>query len=355
MSRRSKKKRSRKSGLPPGTLVHIGEVKVGGTKITIIDYNEGGFEEKDVKNLSECCEYRDKATVTWINVGGLHEIPVIEKIGKDYGLHPLLMEDILNTEQRPKLEDYENHVFIVLKMLHYDEPTGEVKTEQVSLVLGKNFVISFQENGGDVFDPIRDRIRHDKGRIRKLGPDYLCYGLIDAIVDNYFVILEKLGEATEDLEDELVASPTKDTINKIHNLRREFLYLRKSVWPLREVISAMQRDDSELIRKDTQIYLRDIYDHTVQAIDNIETFREILAGMLDIYLSSLSNKMNEVMKVLTIIATIFIPLTFIAGVYGMNFKYMPEIDWDYGYYFAWGIMVAVGAIMIIYFKKNKWL
>ena len=313
------------------------------------------MEEKEAKEVEECFPFKDKPTVTWINIDGIQRIDVIEKIGKHFNLHPLALEDIVNTGQRPKMEDFVDYIFVVLKMLYYDEKERETKAEQLSLVLGPNWVISFQENEGDVFDPIRERIRADKGRIRKMGADYLVYALIDAVVDNYFLILEKIGEKIEEIEDELVANPAPETLQAIHNLKRQMIFLRKSVWPLREVISRLERWESQLINKSTDIYLRDVYDHTIQVIDAIETFRDMLSGMLDIYLSSVSNRMNEVMKVLTIIATIFIPLTLVAGLYGMNFRYMPELEWPWGYPLVLFFMFAIGVLMLIYFRKKKWL
>ena len=350
------KKRSKKSGLPPGSLVHIGEKKTEEVKITIIDYDETHFQEKAAKTIDECYSFKDKPTVTWINVEGIHQVEILEKLGECYGLHPLIMEDILNTDQRPKMEDFGEYIYIVLKMLDYTDKTGEMVTEQISLVLGLNFVISFQEGiKGDVFNPIRERIRSEKSRIRKMGADYLTYSLLDAIVDNYFIILEKLGEKIELVEEELVSNPMPETLRIIHNLKREMIFLRKSVWPLREVISGLERGESSLFQKTTGIYLRDVYDHTIQVIDTIETFRDMLSGMLDIYLSSISNRLNAVMKVLTIIATIFMPLTFIAGLYGMNFKYMPELSWSWGYPLILLIMMAVVVSMLFYFKKKRWL
>lgn len=350
------KKRSEKAGLPPGTLVHIGEKKTEKAKITIIDYDEAQFEEKEAKTIEECFPFKDKPTTTWINIEGLHELAIIEKIGEHFGLHPLLLEDIANTEQRPKMEDYGERIFIVLKMLFHDEKANEAKAEQVSLILGPNFVISFQEGiKGDVFDPVRERIRNGKGRTRKMGADYLAYALVDAIVDNYFLILEKLGEKIEDIEEELVTNPASETLRGIHHLKREMIFLRKSVWPLREVLSCLERGESSLIHATTRIYLRDVYDHTIQIIDTIEAFRDMLSGMLDIYLSSISNRMNQIMKVLTIIATIFIPLTFIVGIYGMNFEYMPELKWRWGYFLVLGIMAIIGVWMLIYFRKKRWL
>ncbi len=350
------KKSSKKAGLPPGALVHIGEKKTEKAKITIIDYDEEQFQEKEAKKVEECFPFKEKPTVTWINVDGIHQVEVIEKLGKYFEVHPLVLEDILNTAQRPKMEDFENYLFIVLKMFHYDEKASEIQAEQVSIILGSNFVISFQEREGDVFHPIRERIRNAKGRIRKMAADYLAYSLLDAIVDSYFIIMEKLGEEIEDMEEKLVTNPTPATLQTIHNLKREMIFLRKSVWPLREVISALERGESSLIQESTHIYLRDVYDHTIHVIDTIESFRDMVSGMLDIYLSSISNRMNEVMKVLTIIATIFIPLTFIAGIYGMNFEYMPELKWHWFYPNAfWLTVIVIAGFMALYFKRKKWL
>jgi len=355
------KRSSKTIGLPPGSLVHVGEKRTAKVKITVIDYDEKNFEEKEVKKVEECFLFKEKPTVSWINVDGVHQVDIIEKIGKNFGLHPLILEDIVNTGQRPKMEDFEDYIFIVLKMLYHSEKDDEIKAEQISLILGKNFVLSFQETEGDVFNFIRERIKNNKGRIRKVGADYLIYALLDAIVDNYYIILEKIGEKVEVMEEELVSNPVPETLQAIHNMKREMIFLRKSVWPLREVISGLQRGESKLIHKSTNIYLRDMYDHTIQVIDTIETFRDMISGMLDIYMSSVSNKMNEVMKVLTIFAAIFIPLTFVAGLYGMNFNpgaspfNMPELNFYLGYPMALFAMAVIGVIMLIYFRRKKWL
>ena len=355
------KRMSKTRGLAPGTLVHIGEERTENPRISIIDYDKETFREKEAISVEECFSLKETSTVSWINIDGIHDIKIIEKLGNSFGLHPLILEDILNTGQRPKLEDFESYIFIVLKMLYMNDKKNEVKVEQVSIVLGPNFIISFQEKKGDVFDSIRDRIRNDKGRVRKMGADYLAYALIDAIVDNYFLILEKLGDEIEDLEETLVANPKPKNLQSIQNLKRNTIFLRKAVWPLREVISVMQRAESSLINESIRAYLRDIYDHTIQVIDTIETFRDMASGMLDIYLSSISNKMNEVMKVLTIIATIFIPLGFVAGLYGMNFNpaasklNMPELNWPFGYMFAIGIMSVMALTMLAYFRRKRWL
>ena len=349
------KKRTQKSGLPPGTLIHIGEKRTEKVKIRIMDYSEIGLEEAEAETIEACFPFKDKPTNTWINIEGIHDVRVLERLGECYGFHSLILEDILNTDQRPKMEDHGEYIYVVLKMLNSDK-NNSVVIEQISLLLGKNFVISLQEGlEGDVFNPVRERIRSGKGRIRKMGSDYLAYALLDSIVDNYFIVLEKLGEKIEVLEEELITNPKRETLHAIHNLKREMIFLRKSVWPLREVISGLERGESSLISKSTQIFLRDLYDHTIQVIDTVEAFRDMLSGMLDIYLSSVSNKMNEVMKVLTIIATIFIPLTFIAGVYGMNFRNMPEIEWQWGYPLSLLIMGGVAIIMLIFFRKKRWI
>ncbi len=349
-------RRSKKSGLAPGTLIHIGKKRAQDIKITVIDYDENSVTEKQLKDIEESFPFMDKHTSTWINIDGIHQVEVIEKIGKHFDMHPLILEDIVNTEQRPKIEDYGNYVFVILKMLYLDEKKEGIQAEQISLIIGPKFVISFQEDKErDVFDTIRQRIRSGKGRIRKMGPDYLAYSLIDAIVDSYFVILEEIGELTEDLEEEVISDPSPKTSKAIHSLKREMIFLRRCVWPLREVIRGLETSESSLIKEGTKVYLRDVYDHTIQVIDNVETFRDVISGMVDVYLSSVSNKMNEIMKVLTIFSTIFIPLTFVVGVYGMNFKFFPELEWKYSYPILWAIMISIGVGMLIYFRKQKWI
>jgi magnesium transporter len=355
------KRISKTIGLPPGSLVHIGNTRTTKVKITVIDYDEHNYKEQEVTTVEDCFPFKDKPSVTWINVDGIHQVDIIEKIGNHFDLHPLVLEDIMNTNQRPKIEDFENYIFIVLKMLYQTEKNDEITAEQISLILGKNFVLSFQETEGDVFNFVRERIRNSKGRIRKVGADYLTYALLDAIVDNYFIILEKIGEKVDIMEEELVSNPHPDTLQAIHIMKRETIFLRKSIWPLREVINGLQRGESKLIQKSTGVYLRDMYDHIIQVIDTIETFRDMISGMLDIYISSVSNKMNEVMKVLTIFAAIFIPLTFVAGIYGMNFNLdasplnMPELNYYFGYPLVLFIMTVIGVIMLMYFRRKKWL
>jgi magnesium transporter len=346
---------AKKAGSSPGTLIHIGEKKTDKTRITLIDFDEGQFQERLLDTIEQAFPLRDLPTVTWINIDGLHEVDVIEKAGQHFNIHPLVLEDILNTGHRPKAEEFENALFVVLKMLDYDKATEKIRSEQFSLVLGPNFLITFQEIPGDVFDLVRERIRKPQTRIRKSGCDYLAYALIDAIVDHYFMILEALADKIEYLEAELLDDPTPSTMGIIHGLKQEMIYVRKQIWPIREIINGLVKNESSLIQDQMHVYFRDVYDHTIQVIDTIESYRDILAGMLDMYLSSVSNKMNEIMKVLTIIATIFIPITFVAGIYGMNFKYMPELEWRWGYFMVWGLIVVVAGIMIGYFKKKQWL
>jgi magnesium transporter len=349
------KRSSKKAGLSPGTLVHIGEKKTEEVNISVMDYDESQIQEKDAATVGECLPFKEKPTVTWVNVTGIHDITVIEEFGKAFNIHPLLLEDIVHPDQRPKLEDYDDYLFLVLRMLRYDEAKEELLSEQVSLILGPNFVITFQEREGDVFDAVRARIRNGKGKIRKMGCDYLTYALIDSVVDNYFLVLEKYGEKIEILQEEVLSQPTPETLQVIQGTKRDMLFLRKSVWPLREAINALQRGESSLVTDNVNIYLRDVHDHTIQVIDTIETFRDMISGTLDVYLSSVSNKMNEVMKVLTIIATIFMPMTFIAGIYGMNFKYMPELDWHWAYPVIWAVIIVLGVLMLMGFKRKKWL
>jgi magnesium transporter len=349
------KERSKKVGLPPGTLVHIGEKSDREIRIKVLDYSPGQCEEKEIKGLQECFYFADTSLISWIDVEGLHEVELIQQLGECQGFNPLMLEDIVNTDQRPKLEDFDDYLYIVIKMLHEKE-NGDIAVEQVSLVVGANFVISFQEGlEGDAFGPVRERIRSGKGKIRTMGTDYLAYALIDAVVDGYFGVLERVGERIDELEEEVVASPAPETVRAIHRLKREMIVLRKALWPLREVISSLERRESPLISEPVTVYLRDVYDHTIQAIDAVEAYRDILAGLLDVYLSSISNRLNEIMKFLTIVGTIFLPLTFIAGVYGMNFKNMPELNWQWGYFACLLLMLAVSVGMLYYFKRKKWL
>jgi len=341
------------TGAPPGTIVYSGEERTERVKLSLIEYNETEFFEKEFYDLSECMAHIKPGMVQWINVDGIHNVELIEAVGKLFKIHPLTLEDIVNIDQRPKFEDYDNYVVSIMKMIYYDT---ELHAEQLSVVLMQGVVVSFQEvDGGDAFDLIRNRIRQGKGRIRKMGADYLAYALHDAVVDCYFNILEKIGDRIELLEDELMTEPTKETMQQLHHLKREMIFVRKAVWPMRELINNMERSETELIKPSTDIYLRDVHDHTIRVIDSVETFRDLLSGMMDIYLSSVSNRMNEVMKVLTIITTIFVPVTFIAGVYGMNFDYMPELHSKWGYPLTWLVMLTMMISLLFSFRKKKWL
>jgi magnesium transporter len=326
-------------------------------KIRILDYNEAQFQEIEAQSVEECFPFKDSPSVTWIDIDSIQHADVLDKIGKHFDIHPLIMEDIANATERSKLEDFDDYIYIVMKMLSVSNAHDEVQQEQVSIILGSKYVITFQEDEkkGDVFDPIRERIRNCKGRIRKEGADYLAYRLVDSIVDNYFMIIERIGDRVETLEEELIANPSTETLHSIYELKRDLIFLHRSVWPLREVISRLQRGEYPLIRESTRTYLKDVYDHTIQVIETVETYRDMISGMLDIYLSSISHRTNEIMKVLTIICTIFTPLTFLAGVYGMNFEFFPEIKWRFGYLYFWILISVISGFILYYFRRRKWI
>jgi len=345
---------SKKAGLAPESLVHVGEQKIAEPLITLIDYDELHHTQKPLTGLEELPSLKISPTTSWLNIDGLHKTDLIAQIGQDFAIHPLLLEDILNTNQIPKIEFHDDYIFLVIKMLTFDDATGRINSEQVSFILGPHYLLSFQENIGDVFDPVRLRLAQPRWRIRKLGPDYLLYCLLDSIIDHYFVVLEKMLNTVETLQDQVAQNPDEGVLHNIHKMKREMLYFRKAVWPVREVMTQLARDETDYIQPATRPYFRDVYDHTVQVIDIVETSREMVAGMLEVYLSSLSNKMNSIMKVLTIIATVFIPLTFIVGVYGMNFDHMPELHHPYGYLGVWGVILLTAGIMLYFFKKKKW-
>ena len=351
-------KRHSKPGAAPGTLVAPTERPAEAVRIEVFDYGPEHLEETEGLAVDDTFRFRESPHVTWINVAGLHDIELLRRLGDHFGLHALALEDVVNTIQRPKLEDYEKQLFIVMKLIHLGE---DLSTEQLSMFLGTNYVITFQERPGDVFHPVRERIRRGRGRIRRAGADYLAYALIDAMVDQFFPILERYGERIEELEDELIEDPAQATLAKIHAVKKELLLLRRATWPQREVINAFVRQEGPLVRKETRIFLRDCYDHSIQIMDILETYRDLASGMLDVYLSSVSNRMNEVMKVLTIMASIFIPLSFLAGVFGMNFNAdtspwnMPELDWYWGYPMFWFLIVAVAGGMLYYFRRKGWL
>jgi magnesium transporter len=349
------KRASRRAGESPGTLVYNGEHKTEKIELTLIEYSKDFCERKDLRKIEECFNKRERDSVKWVNIEGLHDVSIIERIGKEFKLHPLMLEDILNISQRPKMDDYEDYILVTLKMVYYNQTLKEIVNEQVSFVLIDNYVFSFQEFEGDVFDEVRQRIQAGKGNIRKQGADYLVYALIDAIVDSYFFILEQVGDSSEDLEHQLMEEPKKEVLQGIYNLKREMIYLSNSIWPLREVVGNLTRTESQLIKQNTSLYLRDVYDHILQVIDIIESYRDIMTGMLDTYLSSIGNKTNDVMKILTIFSAIFIPLTFLAGIYGMNFRYFPELELPWAYPAFWVVTLAIIALMLSYFKRKRWL
>lgn len=355
----TKKKRTQESkkhiGQVPGTLIYTGKKSDKDFHVECFDYTKDHIEESILLNIEDVVNYKETDSVTWINVDGLKHTDKIEDIGKQYDLHPLVLEDIVNTSQRPKIDEYDDYLFVVLKMLYYDTEE-RIVIEQVSIVLGKNYVLTFQESEGDVFGAIRERIRLSNGRIRGLKSDYLMYALIDAIVDNYFSIIETLGNKIEDLESDLFSGNARDNINiEVQQLKREILKVRRAIFPLREIINRIEKGEHPLIHTRTITFYRDIYDHLIQVSENIDIYREMIWSLMDMYMTTISNKMNEVMKVLTIIATIFIPLTFIAGIYGMNFDNIPELHYKYSYHILWGIMILLFLGMLYYFKRKKWL
>ena len=339
----------------PGAVIYTGENAEKELYLEAFDYNDTSFEEVELKEISESFRFKESKTTTWINLNGLNHTDEIEKVGAHYDLHPLLLEDIVNTSQRPKIDEYDNCIFITLKMMYYDT-SKNIMFEQVSFVLGEHYVLTFQEAEGDVFDGVRERIRARKGRIRIQGADYLLYALMDAIVDQYYAIIETMGTKIEEIEDDLFSDITQEEITqKIQNLKREMLKIRRSVFPIREIINRIEKNDQGLIKDKTNHFFRDVYDHVVQVTETLDIYREMIWSLMDMYMTTISNKMNEVMKVLTIIATIFIPLTFVAGIYGMNFVNIPELKYQYGYHTVWVVMVAMVLVMLGFFKKKKWL
>ncbi|MBN1556586.1 MAG: magnesium/cobalt transporter CorA [Lentisphaerae bacterium] len=349
------RRRAPTAGLPPGTPVFVGEKRVATPTITVMDYDASAVREATLSAPEACRGYLQRPSVTWFNVIGLHDAALLEQLGEVFSIHPLMLEDILNTGQRPKFEEYGDTVFCVVKMLTLNPETHTLQSEQVSLVLGAHYLLTFQEIEGDVFGLIRDRIRNGKGRIRSLGCDYLAYALLDAIVDHYFLVLEDAGERVEQIQEAVLDHPGPDTLQAIHGVKRDMIFMRKILWPLRELVSELSRTDNPLIGKSLAPYLRDLYEHIFQVIDTLETQRDMLSGALDVYMTAVSNRMNEVMKVLTVIATIFIPLTFIAGIYGMNFAHMPELQWRYGYAATWIVMLLVAGGMVVFFRRRHWL
>lgn len=348
------RKTSEKSGFPPGSLVHIGEKKAVKAKITLMEYGPDMVQERKVTSISELFPIKDTPGIVWINIDGLHETGLIEKIGENFNIHPIILEDILHTKTRPKLEELDDGIFLVFKLLYQEDGKDSILSEQFSIILGSNFIISFQERENPLFNPLMERIRNEKSRIRKKGANYLAYALMDTVVDSYFIILENFEEKMEALDEELITSMSRKTFNSINNMKRKLISMRKAVTPLREIINTLRKNDSNLIDEGDLIFFRDLHDHVVQIQETIDIYRELISGLHETFLANVNNRTNEIMKTLTMTATIFIPLTFIAGIYGMNFKYMPELEWRYGYFAVWALIVGVVGIMLYFFKKKEW-
>lgn len=341
--------------MSPGTLLHPGEKRIGQMKLSIFDYDKDTLNEKENANIEECLVYLDSPSITWINIEGVTDPKVMEMLGHQFSLHPLMLEDILSSGQRSKLDDYKTSLFVVIRYFYYNETTQAITNEQISLVLGSNYVLSFSEEPSKLFDPIKERLRKPRGLMRSSGADYMCYALIDCIVDHYFLVLEKIEGEVDTIDKEIFTRPDSRTLHRIQRLKREIIGLRKGIWPMREVLSHMRRIETPLINEQTKVFLHDVYDHTIQAIDTIENFRDLVSGMLEVYLSHISHKMNEIMKVLTVVSTIFVPLTFIASIYGMNFDHMPELHTEHGYFSVLGLMFILCCCMLYYFRRKKWL
>jgi magnesium transporter len=346
---------SSKSGLPPGTLIHVGEVLATETRISVLDYTRERCKEHVAHSIEDITRYRDTDSVTWINVEGLINVSIIEAIGQQFGIHPLVLEDILNTHQRPKFEQHDNYLFLVFKVMYPAEDEVSVNYEQVSILILDDYVFTFKEKQDNIFEPIINRLRNSKGRFRSLGADYLAYTLLDTVVDLYLSLQDYLDKVIESVEDDLLGSPDAGTLAAIQRIRRELIFIRRSSAPLRELLNGILRSDSMLIGDSTLIYFRDVQDHVLRVTDAIDTYRDIITSLHDIYNSTISNKMNEVMKVLTVFATIFIPLTFITGIYGMNFEYMPELKWHWSYPLLWSAFIVTSVALLVYFKRKKWL
>lgn len=346
--------RSHKVGLPPGTAVHIGEQKAETTRFRIMQYDAVNLSEQELERVEEGAAIKAAGGITWVHVIGVHDVELLGRLSRQFGLHPLVIEDISDTDQRPKIEEYSGYAYLVVKLLHDDAAARRVVVEQVSMVVGTDFVLSFEEAEPTVFEAVRQRLRDNRGNIRAQGADFLTYSLLDAVVDNYFVVLEKFGERVEQLQEDLVGKPGARVQNTLHHLRREMVRLRKSVWPLREVIGTLERGGSPLFRPETLVYLRDVYDHVIHVIDTFESQREILAYTMDLNLLNATNRLNEIIKVLTVFATLSIPPMMIASIYGMNFRFMPELAWRWGYPAALALMFGLAGVMLVYFRRKKW-
>ncbi|MFO1318981.1 MAG: magnesium/cobalt transporter CorA [Burkholderiales bacterium] len=352
---RMMKRRSGKSGLPPGSLVYVGERKSHGTRISVIDYDDRSVSERELADVGECLPFKDSHTVTWINVDEIGDPGLVEQFGRVLAFHPLMLEDILNTDQRAKVEDHGDYIYVVLKMLDWDDERHEIVSEQLSLVLGQHYVITLQERAGDFFDPLRKRIRDGVGRHRRQGADYLAYSLLDVIIDQYFLVLDRLGDRIEAADTGIMSRNSADTLRQIHQLKRDMLFVRKAVWPVKEVVASLRHLDTPLIARQTAPYLRDIQDHIVQVVEGIDTYQNLLSDILATYLSTIGNRTNAVMKVLAVFSAVFMPLTFITGIFGMNFHHMPPLEWSWGFTGTLMAMLAIGVILAIFFIRKRWI
>jgi magnesium transporter len=356
LGKRGKSGRSKKVGLPAGSLVYVGDnPSAHKPVISVMEYDGETLNERRVENLAELLPLKPAPITTWINVDGVHDEAVLAEFGQAFKLHPLLLEDILNTDQRPKAELMENLIYVIVKMFDFDQTQQSLMPEQVSLVIGSHFLLTFEEEEGNEFDGIRERLRANSARLRTGGPGYLAYSMIDTVVDRYFLSLEKIGLCLESLEDSLMQEQPPNILKDVHHIKRELIFLRKYIWPVREVVSTLQHSDTELLSPQTLVYLRDVYEHTIQVMDTLETYRDLLGGIQDLYLSVLSNRMNEIMKVLTVMSSVFIPLTFIVGVYGMNFEFMPELKQPWAYPAVWLVMLFIAWWMLRYFRRKHWI
>ncbi len=344
-----------KRGSIPGTVEYIGHPREEKVKIEILEFDELTTNEVIFNSVDEMKPYLEHPGIKWFQVTGVHNSDILNEIGNLFKIISLDLEDIANTTQRPRVEEREDYIFMVFKVIQLEQESRDVNIEQVSMILGHDYVITFHETTPLVFETLQTRILTGLGRVRKMKSDYLIFAITDIIIDQYFTLIESIGEIIEETEEELIASPDQSSQEAIYKLKRRLGYVKKSIWPAREVLNQLQHSDHQLINEEAKIYFRNIYDHTIQIIETLESLRDLTSGMMDLYLSTVSNKMNEIMKVLTIFSTIFIPLTFFAGVYGMNFKYLPELDWRNGYFIFWGIMIVITIIMLIFFRRKKWL
>lgn len=355
MPRLRKKLRSQKSGLPPGALIHIGEIKTPRPALSLIDFSPDAFSEHELPDIAALDAIPRTPGVRWLNVHGVHDTALLSAIGERFGLHPLVIEDVLNTDQRPKVDDFDDYLFIITHLYGIGNNRGDVTTDQISLVVGRDFVLTFQERPSGTFAPVRQRLRAEKGQLRRAGSDYLAYSLLDAIVDSYFGVIERFAERAEALEEDILVKPQSATLQGIHSLKREVMRLRRTLWPLRETLNTLYRGQADFFHPETLLYLRDVYDHSVHVLESLEDLRDLLTGLLDVYLTTVSNRVNLEVRKLTVVATVFMPATLIAGVFGMNFHFMPWLEQPAGFWLALSLMGGVATLMTVVFWYRRLL